>query len=573
MTATSAHPAPETDPFEAPEAAGPLDLLLPHAAAGALGRFRPEFAAVRLATQLARRPKALARQAGQLAAELRKVADGSSAIAPGPRDRRFADPAWQDNPLLKRIVQGYLAGGQAAEALVADAELDWQDSERMKFVMMNLIAAAAPSNNPLISPAGWKAALDTGGLSAVRGVRALISDLTTAPRIPTMVAPDAFVIGRDLAVTPGAVVHRSDLFELIQYQPSTAMVHRFPLLIVPPMINKFYITDLAPGRSLIEFLTGQGFQVFVISWRNPDRRHRDWDLDAYGHAVVDALAAMRGIARVPRASVLGLCAGGIITSMVSAHLSRTGQLGQLASLCLGVTVLDQAHAGMAAALLDEPTAAAAVLASSRRGYLDGRTLAEVFAWLRPDDLVWNYWVNNYLQGRPPPRVRHPVLERRHHPAARRAAPRSHLARPVQRGRPAGSGHDARLPGRSRPGRRGQLRGRGHRRPYRALAVGLPQYAAAGRPGSLRAVHQRAYSLYGQPADEPQGDVPGWAGQPRRAGRVAGHGRDGEGQLVAGLCWLAGRAERRGEEAPGPAGQQAFPAPGARARELRSRPVR
>jgi polyhydroxyalkanoate synthase len=402
MTATSARQASETDPFEAHEAAGPLDLLLPHAAAGALGRFRPEFAAVRFATQLARRPRAVARQAGLLAAELRKVADGTSAIVPGPRDRRFTDPAWQDNPLLKRIVQGYLAGGQAAEALGADAELDWQDSERMRFVMMNLIAAAAPSNNPLISPAGWKAALDTGGLSAVRGVRALISDLATAPRIPTMVAPDAFVIGRDLAVTPGAVVDRSDLFELIQYQPSTAMVHRFPLLIVPPMINKFYITDLAPGRSMIEFLTGQGFQVFVISWRNPDRRHRDWDLDAYGHAVVDALAAIHRIARVPKVSVMGLCAGGIVTSMVGAHLSRTGQLGQIASLCLGVTVLDQAHAGMAAALLDEPTATAAVLAASRRGYLDGRTLAEVFAWLRPDDLVWNYWVNNYLQGRPPP---------------------------------------------------------------------------------------------------------------------------------------------------------------------------
>ena len=402
MTATSDHPAHETAQIEAHEAAGPLDLLLPHAAAGALGSFRPEFAAVRFAARLACRPRTVARQAGLLAAELWKAADGTSAIAPGPRDRRFADPAWRDSPLLKRIVQGYLAGGQAAEALLADADLDWQDSERMRFLVMNLIAAAAPSNNPLISPVGWKAALDTGGLSAVRGIRALISDLATAPRIPSMVARDAFTIGRDLAVTPGAVVARSDLFELIQYEPSTAMVRRFPLLIVPPMINKFYITDLAPGRSMIEFLVGQGIQVFVISWRNPDHRHKDWDLDAYGQAVVDALGAVRSIGKTPKASIMGLCAGGIITSMVGAHLGRTGQLGQIASLCLGVTVLDQAHAGMAAALIDEPTATAAVLASSRRGYLDGRTLAEVFAWLRPNDLVWNYWVNNYLQGRPPP---------------------------------------------------------------------------------------------------------------------------------------------------------------------------
>ena len=268
--------------------------------------------------------------------------------------------------------------------------------------MANLVAAAAPSNNPLISPVGWKAALDTGGLSAVRGIRALISDLATAPRIPSMVASDAFTIGRDLAVTPGAVVVRSDLFELIQYEPSTAMVRRVPVLIVPPMINKFYITDLAPGRSMIEFMVGQGFQVFVISWRNPDRRHRDWGLDAYGQAVVDALDAVRSIAKVPKVSVMGLCAGGLVTSMVAAHLSKIGELGQIASLCLGVTVLDQAHAGMAAALIDEPTAKAAVMASSRRGYVDGRSLAEVFAWLRPDDLVWNYWVNNYLQGKTPP---------------------------------------------------------------------------------------------------------------------------------------------------------------------------
>ena len=396
------HADDETSRTEAHDAAGPLDLLLPHAATRALGSFRPDFAAVRFATQLARRPGTVARQAGQLAAELWKVAGGTSEIAPAPRDRRFADPAWRESPLLKRIVQGYLAGGQAAEALLDDAELDWQDGERMRFLMTNLIAAAAPSNNPLISPVGWKAALDTGGLSAVRGLRALISDLATSPRIPRMVGSDAFAIGSDLAVSPGAVVARSDLFELIQYEPSTAMVRKVPVLIVPPMINKFYITDLAPGRSMIEFMVGQGFQVFVISWRNPDRRRRDCGLDAYGQAVVDALGAVRNIAKAPQASLMGLCAGGLVTSMVGAHLSKTGQLGQIASLCLGVTVLDQAHAGMAAALIDEPTAAAAVLASSRRGYLDGRQLAEVFAWLRPDDLVWNYWVNNYLQGLPPP---------------------------------------------------------------------------------------------------------------------------------------------------------------------------
>jgi polyhydroxyalkanoate synthase subunit PhaC len=410
LTAKPGDPVDESAPseaeaageFAAAEAAGALDLLLSDAALGMLRRFRPDAATLRLAVRLARRPQTVARRARSLAAELGQVAAGKSAITASPRDRRFADPAWQDNPLLKRAVQAYLAAGQAAGALLADAELDWRDNERLSFLLTNLIAAAAPSNNPVISPAAWKALIDTGGLSAVRGIRALLSDMAAPPRVPTMVAPDAFEVGRDLAVTPGAVVARSEVYELIQYEPATAMVHRFPLLIVPPMINKFYLTDLAPGRSLIEFLVGEGHQVFVISWRNPDARHRDWDLDTYGGAVVDALGTVRRISKAAKASICALCSSGLISSMVSAHLSATGRSGELASLCLGVTVLDQARAGTAAALIDASTAEAAILASGRRGYLDGRSLAEVFAWLRPDDLIWNYWVNNYLQGQTPP---------------------------------------------------------------------------------------------------------------------------------------------------------------------------
>ena len=231
-------------------------------------------------------------------------------------------------------------------------------------------------------------------------------------------------------MSPGAVVARRDLFELIQYEPSTAMVRKVPVLIVPPMINKFYITDLAPGRSMIEFMVGQGFQVFVISWRNPDRRQGTGVWTPTGRLSWTRSTRCAASPRSPRPASWGCARAASSRRWSAAHLSKTGQLGQIASLCLGVTVLDQAHAGMAAALIDEPTAAAAVLASSRRGYLDGRQLAEVFAWLRPDDLVWNYWVNNYLQGRAAS-VRHPVLERRHHAAARGAASRFHLARPVQ----------------------------------------------------------------------------------------------------------------------------------------------
>jgi polyhydroxyalkanoate synthase subunit PhaC len=387
---------------DAVDAAGGLDLLLTDAALGVTRRFRPDGSLLRLAAGLARRPRQVGRQAALLGAELGRIAAGRSELAAHPRDRRFSDPAWKENPFLRRSVQAYLAAAGSAEELLAGAELGWRDDTRLNFLLTNLVAAAAPSNNPVLSPAGWKAVIDTGGESVVRGLRALVSDLASPPRVPSMVPAGAFEVGKDLAVTPGGVVYSCEQFELIQYQPVTETVFRYPLLVVPPMINKYYITDLAPGRSMVEFLVGQGHQVFVMSWRNPDARHRDWGLDTYGGSIVAALSAVRTIGGVAKASVCALCSGGIATTMVAAHLARTGHLDELASLCLGVAVLDQEQAGTAGAMVDEKTAAAATAVSAARGYLDGRTLAEVFAWLRPDDLVWSYWVNNYLQGRTPP---------------------------------------------------------------------------------------------------------------------------------------------------------------------------
>jgi polyhydroxyalkanoate synthase subunit PhaC len=398
---TAAEPGPAWTE-EAVDAAGGLDLLLTDAALGITRRLRPDSSLLRLAAGLARRPGLVSHETARLGTELAQIAAGRSALTASPRDRRFSDPAWAGNPLLRRSVQAYTAAARSAEALVAGAELGWRDDTRLKFLLGNLIAAAAPSNNPLLSPAAWKALIDTGGESAVRGLRAFATDLAAPPRVPSMVPADAFEVGKDLAVTPGAVVHSTEQFELIQYQPVTESVYDYPLLIVPPMINKFYLLDLAPGRSMVEFLVSQGHQVFVISWRNPDARHRDWDLDTYGGAIVAALDAVRAISGAARASVCALCSGGIVATMVAAHLSVTDRLGELASLCLGVAVLDQEQAGTAGAVIDEKTAAAAMAASAARGYLDGRTLAEVFAWLRPDDLIWNYWVNNYLQGRLPP---------------------------------------------------------------------------------------------------------------------------------------------------------------------------
>ena len=384
------------------DTAGALDLVLTGAALNQLRRFRPGSESVRLAARLGRRPRKMAMRGTDLLREYGRIAVGASELAPAKGDRRFADPAWSDNPVLHRMLQAYLATAQSAETVVTDAHLGYRDDLRVRFLIDNLIDAAAPSNNPLVSPVAWKAAIDTGGASILRGAANLVKDMATAPRIPTMVDPAAFEVGRTVAVTAGAVVLRTPMFELMQYTPQTEQVRTVPLLIVPPVINKYYAIDLAPGRSFIEYLVSQGQQVFVISWRNPDARHRDWGLDAYGQAILDALDAVVRVSDVEHAHIAALCSGGIIASMLAASLAESGQLGRIATLSLAVTVLDQCRAGVASALIDENLAKLAVAASARRGYLDGRALAEVFAWLRPNDLVWNYWVNNYLQGKPPP---------------------------------------------------------------------------------------------------------------------------------------------------------------------------
>jgi polyhydroxyalkanoate synthase subunit PhaC len=398
----SAHAAHGSRSADAATAAAPLDLLLADGALGPARRLLPGGAGLRFAAALARRPQRVAHRATALAGELARVGLGRSTEAALPADRRFTDPAWTSNPVLRRLVQAYLAAGRSAEVLLADAELGWRDAERLRLLADNLVQALAPSNQPLTSPVFWKALVDSGGGSVLRGVRHLAGDLATPPRVPSTVAADAFEVGADLAVTPGAVVLRTPVFELLQYRPQTPRVRRVPLLVVPPTINKYYILDLAPGRSLVEYLVQRGQQVFVISWRNPDVRHRDWDADTYGQAILEALAATRRICRADRSLLLGLCSGGILTAMVLAHLAATGQRERVAGFGLAVAVLDQTRAGTAAAALDAGTARAAVAASAARGYLDGRTLAEVFAWLRPGDLIWPYWVSNYLAGRTPP---------------------------------------------------------------------------------------------------------------------------------------------------------------------------
>ncbi|UVO12767.1 alpha/beta fold hydrolase [Mycobacterium sp. SVM_VP21] len=383
------------------ELAAPLDLLLTSATKPFASRMLPDATWARFGASLAKQPGAVADRVAKLARELGSIAAGRSQRAPGRADKRFSDPAWQHNPLLHRIMQTYLAAAETTGGLLDDADLDWRDNEKMRFVADNIVEFLAPSNSPVISPLGWKALIDTGGLSAVRGLKAFARDMASQPRVPAMVEPDAFAVGETVAVTKGAVVAQTSMFELIQYAPQTPEVRAIPLLMVPPVINKFYILDIAPGRSMIDYFVAQGQQVFVISWRNPQARHRDWGFDAYGAAIIEALGAVQNIAGTDNAHLLATCSGGILAAMTAAHLAHIGEGNQVAGLTLAVTVLDETKAGFASAAMSDRAAQAAIAGSAKKGYLDGRAMAEMFAWLRPTDLVWRYWVNNYVQGRPP----------------------------------------------------------------------------------------------------------------------------------------------------------------------------
>jgi polyhydroxyalkanoate synthase len=383
--------------FEAADSA--LDVMLTDATDGGPSRMLRPGAAAELAVGLARHPQQTARRVGGLGVELMRVARGRSDVRPSKRDRRFADPAWQSNWLLRRLLQTHLATSDAVDGLISDAELDWRHERQARFAAGNLLDALAPSNFPWSNPAVIKESVDQGGVNLVRGARNFLRDF---PRLPATVDTSKFSVGENLALTPGAVVLRTEVFELIQYAPQTETVREVPLLFAPPTINKFYVLDLAPGRSMIEWLVGQGQQVYAISWRNPGAEQGHFDLDTYSGAVLEARDAVAAITGQSAVHLNGACSGGIISAGVLGHLAAQGRLGEIASLTLLVAALDNARAGTASALVGRETAAAAVADSARRGYLDGQALSGVFTWLRPNDLVWNYVVSNYLLGKDPP---------------------------------------------------------------------------------------------------------------------------------------------------------------------------
>ena len=333
--------------------------------------------------------------------ELARVAAGRSDTVPAKGDRRFGDRAWQDNWLFHRVMQAYLATGDTVDRLISDADLDWRTERQARFAATNVLDALAPTNFPWSNPAVLKESLDEGGANLLRGGRRFLHDVTHSPHLPASVDVNRFEVGGNLAVTPGSVVLRTEVFELIQYRPATEEVYEVPLLFVPPTINKYYILDISPGRSMSGGCSPSNSRC---SRSRGAIRRRPGALRSR-HLRARGVGSARHGGRITRQSTVNVnaaCSGGIIAAGALGHLAAIGQEGQIGALTLMVCALDQARMGTAGAMASRELAATAVAESARRGYIDGRALEGVFAWLRPNDLIWNYVVNNYLLGKAPP---------------------------------------------------------------------------------------------------------------------------------------------------------------------------
>jgi polyhydroxyalkanoate synthase len=345
-----------------------------------------------------------ARMSGYLL-DLTEIAAGGSEIRPEPNDRRFSDPAFAENPFYRRLMQSYLAWRAAFHDLVGlstetVAGEDWKRPAQERFAVTLLTEALAPTNILIGNPSALKRAFDTAGRSLLEGFRNYLNDLFSNGGMPTQVDKRPFEVGRNLAVTPGAVVHRGKVCEIIQYQPSTVQVYERPVLLVPPEINKYYVMDLAPKRSLTEYAVAHGLQFFTISWRNPGPEDRDLGLDDYVNACKEASSIVSAITGSPDLNLVGVCAGGITSSLLLGHLARIAD-ERVNAATLVVTMLDSSEPSMTGMFANEESVARAIESSSRKGVLDAASLARSFAWMRPNDLVWHYWINNYLMGLDP----------------------------------------------------------------------------------------------------------------------------------------------------------------------------
>jgi polyhydroxyalkanoate synthase len=348
-------------------------------------------------------PKVATEQWLSFLGELGSIVAGKSERAPKAGDRRFSDPTWKESALHSGLLRAYLAWGDLISGFVDKTSLSQMDKARAHLVTEILIDAVAPTNAIVTNPAAVRKFLDTGGRSLWHGLNNFFDDLAKNGGMPSMVDQTAFKVGENLATTPGAVIFRNGLLELIQYAPTTDKVWKRPLIITPPQINKYYALDLSPDKSMVRFLLESGIQTFCVSWRNPTAANRYWGLDTYVAALDEAVDVVREVTGSGDISRMGSCSGGITATAYFATLGSAAER-KIRNMVLAVCLLDPNTAEESAfgCLMTPETMRAAKETSRVRGIVDGHDLARMFAWMRPNDLIWNYWVNNYLLGNQPP---------------------------------------------------------------------------------------------------------------------------------------------------------------------------
>ena len=386
--------APESDLFEDLDAAGFADALNQALRSSLLNPATPARATLQLMTDLAQIP---------MVAATRWFGREIDAPVPvDPKDRRFADPAWSTNPFFYATRLAYLSSCRYAREVLGAAAIEPDVARKAELALGVTLDALSPTNFLATNPAALKKAFDTAGGSLVKGVSNFLDDLANNEGRPRQVDTSGFTVGGNLAATPGKVVFRNELMELIQYAPQTEQVHARPLLCSPPWINKYYVMDLAPGRSFIEWAIQHGRTVFAISYLNPSKDMGGTSMDDYLlHGPQTALDVVQEITGADTIDIVGLCLGGALTAITAAYLTQ-GNDSRIGTLTLLNTMLDYAEPGALGNFTDERTVEKLVKKIEKSGTLEGTSMAGTFDILRANDLIFNYVVSNWLMGQDPP---------------------------------------------------------------------------------------------------------------------------------------------------------------------------
>jgi polyhydroxyalkanoate synthase len=378
---------------EATMALGPLAGLAREDFAGAIGV---------MLRQTAANPQSAFKAASGIMEDSVKIMTGQSDLAPDPKDKRFMDPAWTFNPFFKAGAQYYLAVQKGIKGWIEDLELDALERDRANFVSQMVIDALAPTNSLIGNPTAQKRLVDSGGLSLIKGLKNAYDDMVNNDMMVSQVNKKPFKLGENIATTPGKVVHREEMFELIQYAPATEEVYAIPQLTIPPQINKMYINDLSPEKSIIKWQVAHGFQTFVISWRNPREEHGIWGMGDYVSACQRAIDVVCEISGSDKVNVSGGCSGGQTMSVLCSKMAALGD-ERINAITMMVCVLEPKQGDTeASSMVSHNGIALAKQRAAKKGIIAGSDLARGFAWLRPNDLIWNYVINNYLLGDDPP---------------------------------------------------------------------------------------------------------------------------------------------------------------------------